>query len=60
MSQPYSYPKVDKKLLDPIVIKILSAGSPQKSVMFGSRARGEHSPQSDLDLLIIEESDLPR
>ena len=28
--------------------------------MFGSRARGTHRPNSDLDLLIIEESDLLR
>ena len=29
-------------------------------VLFGSRARGEGRADSDIDLLIVEESDLPR
>src|SRR5207253_10443357 len=35
-------------------------GAPEKIVLFGSHARGNARPDSDLDLLIIEESDLPR
>jgi uncharacterized protein len=42
------------------VRQILSVGSPEKIVLFGSWARGQARPDSDLDLLIIEESDLPR
>lgn len=33
----------------------LHAGSPSRIVLFGSRARGEGQPDSDLDFLVIEE-----
>src|SRR5438093_510327 len=36
------------------------AGDPQRVVLFGSRAHGRGRPDSDLDLLIIEDSNLPR
>ena len=46
--------------LDEIVAKIIEAGKPLKVVLFGSRARGDHRPDSDIDLLIVEHSSLPR
>jgi len=52
--------KVQNEILQEIVQRILVAGSPQKIVLFGSRARGEARPDSDYDLLLIETSDLPR
>ncbi|MCD4738491.1 MAG: nucleotidyltransferase domain-containing protein [Anaerolineae bacterium] len=52
--------KVQSEVLEEIVQRILAAGSPQKIVLFGSRARGEARPDSDYDLLLIEPSDLPR
>ena len=58
--KPLSYPKVDHRLLDGIVARILAVGTPRRIVLFGSHARGDMRPDSDLDLLIIEESDLPR
>jgi predicted nucleotidyltransferase len=60
MSETFTFPAVTNALLDDAVGRILSAGSPEKIVLFGSRARGEGRPHSDLDLLIIEESDVPR
>jgi len=60
MLRAATLPKVDAALLRQIVERILSAGSPQRIVLFGSRARGTARPDSDLDLLIIEESALPR
>jgi predicted nucleotidyltransferase len=54
------FPPVTDELLTEIVTRILSAGSAERIVLFGSRARGEARPDSDLDLLIIEESNLPR
>ncbi len=53
-------PPITDQILEEVVRRILAAGSPLKIVLFGSRARGEAGPRSDLDVLIIEESDLPR
>jgi len=54
-------PKVTPELLDEAVRRILQVGAPLKIVLFGSHARGQAHPASDLDLLIVEESsDEPR
>jgi predicted nucleotidyltransferase len=60
MMQAYPYPKVTDELLAEAVSRMLAVGNPLKIVLFGSRARGKARPDSDLDLLVIEESDLPR
>ena|SRR5881296_344607 len=54
------FPPVTDELLAEAVRRILAVGSPDRIVLFGSRARGEARPDSDLDFLIVEESDLPR
>jgi len=53
----FQYPAVTEQLLEEIVTKITAVGSPLKIVLFGSRARGDAKPDSDLDLLVIEESE---
>lgn len=40
--------------LNNIVQAILSVMSPEKIIMFGSRARGDFQDDSDLDLMIID------
>jgi len=55
-----TYPPVTDELLADVVRRILTVGSPRKIVLFGSWARGNARPDSDLDLLIIEDSALPR
>ena len=46
--------------LDEIVRRIVEAVHPDKIILFGSHARGDAGPDSDLDLLIIAPSDQPR
>lgn len=60
MNPTVDYPPVDARLLDEIVRRIRQAGNPIRILLFGSHARGEAGPSSDLDLLIVEDSDLPR
>ncbi len=33
---------------------------PEKIILFGSRARGEATPESDVDMLVIAETGVPR
>src|ERR1035438_2197348 len=40
--------------------KIAAFGQPDKIILFGSHARGTAMPDSDVDLLVIGPSDLPR
>jgi predicted nucleotidyltransferase len=42
-----------------IVEKIVRTFRPRRIVMFGSRARGEAAPGSDLDLMVEMDSDRP-
>ena len=46
--------KVNQKVLDKIVRRIVKVAKPEKIIMFGSAARGEMGPNSDVDLLIIK------
>jgi predicted nucleotidyltransferase len=40
-------------LLDELVRRIVAVAHPQRIVLFGSAARGEMGPNSDLDLLVV-------
>lgn len=50
----------DSKLMDEIIRRIVTTIQPEKIVLFGSRARGEARPESDMDILVIAESQEPR
>ena len=45
-------------VLDEIVRRIVEAVDPDKIILFGSRARGEATPDSDYDILIMAPSPL--
>jgi predicted nucleotidyltransferase len=47
------------KALQQVINSIISHLNPQKIIMFGSYAFGKPTPDSDVDLLIIMETDLP-
>ena len=51
---------LDKKILDEIVLKIVDNYKPEKLLLFGSYASGNETENSDLDLLIVKDNDLPR
>jgi predicted nucleotidyltransferase len=48
------------RLVDEIVAKIVDAYRPTRIVLFGSRARGEAGPESDVDLLVVYDGPLSR
>jgi predicted nucleotidyltransferase len=45
---------LDQKTLDEIIRRIVEVAHPEKIILFGSAARGEMGPNSDVDLLIIK------
>ncbi len=55
-----SLEKIDEVLVKEIVKRILRVTQPEKIILFGSYARGEADENSDVDILIIQDSNLPR
>ena len=45
---------ITQSTLDDIVRRIVEVAQPEKIILFGSAARGELGPHSDLDLIIIK------
>lgn len=45
---------VDQNLLDEIVRRVVEVAQPDRIILFGSAARGEMGPDSDLDLLVVK------
>ena len=46
-------PALTPELLDDLVERIVEAVHPRRIILFGSGARGEMGPNSDLDLLVV-------
>ena len=44
----------DQALLDEVVRRVVEVAQPERIILFGSAARGQASPESDLDLLVIK------
>ena len=51
---------VDANLLNEIRERIVKAVNPERIILFGSYAYGKPKDASDLDILVIMDSDLPR
>jgi len=60
MTSQVSYPPVTDDVLTEAVRRMTAVGNPQRIILFGSWARRAGRADSDLDLLVVEESDLPR
>lgn len=43
-----------KEVLDEVVRRIVEIAQPDRIILFGSAARGEMGPDSDLDLLVVK------
>jgi predicted nucleotidyltransferase len=57
---PGNLPTLTPELLQQIIDRIVKAVDPEKIVLFGSRARGTHRPDSDIDLfVVVKQSDKP-
>lgn len=45
---------VPQPILDEIIRRIVEVAQPDRIIMFGSAARGELTPDSDIDLLVVK------
>ena len=43
-----------------IVRRIVAVADPERIILFGSRARGDHRPDRDFDILVVKETEEPR
>jgi len=44
-------------LLEEVVRRVVAVAEPERIILFGSAARGEARPDSDLDLLVVKDGD---
>lgn len=51
---------VDVDVLAEVVRRIVEVAQPERIILFGSAARGEIGPNSDLDLLVIKSGEFDR
>ena len=48
---------LDHRTLDDIIHRIVAVAQPDKIILFGSAARGEMGPHSDIDLLVVKDTE---
>jgi predicted nucleotidyltransferase len=45
---------VSQEILDEIIRRVVGTAQPERIILFGSAARGEMGPNSDVDLLVVK------
>ena len=48
---------LDPEVLNEIVRRIVDVAQPERIILFGSAARGEMGPHSDVDLLVVKDGE---
>ncbi len=51
---------IDKKTISNIISRIVSGFNPDKIFLFGSYANGQPNDDSDIDLLVVKDTNEPR
>lgn len=51
---------ISQETIDGVIAAIGATFSPEKILLFGSYANGQPTPDSDLDLMVVMETDRPR
>lgn len=46
--------RLSPALLDEVIRRVVEAAQPDRIILFGSAARGEMGPDSDLDLMVVK------
>ena len=46
--------RVDEALLQRVAAALVEAADPEQVILFGSQARGDAGPESDVDLVVVE------
>ena len=46
--------KVPQEVLDTIIQRVVEVAQPERIILFGSAARGDMGPHSDVDLLVVK------
>ena len=60
MTQTQATGGIDDALIDEILRRVLSVAKPDKIILFGSAATGKMTPDSDIDLLIVQPEPIER
>lgn len=47
--------RLEQSTLDEIIRRVVEVADPERIILFGSAARGEMGPHSDVDLLIVKD-----
>jgi uncharacterized protein len=50
--------RIPQEAIDQVVEQIVEKFKPQKIILFGSYARGDYRPESDVDLLVVMDTPL--